>query len=30
MALAGVLLVIGHGDPTALLHGGITAATSWC
>ena len=23
MALAGVLLVIGHGDPTALLHGGI-------
>jgi drug/metabolite transporter (DMT)-like permease len=23
MALAGVLLVIGHGDPAALLHGGI-------
>ena len=23
MALVGVLLVIGHGDPTALLHGGV-------
>lgn len=23
MALTGVLLVIGHGDPTALLHGGV-------